>query len=98
MGKDNAVGSINGQDDLGAGWLMGKKTWDLGVTVSVKPMSSNNWRSWAKVILGLRILGPLSTKIFCRSYVERLSGASLGTEPFGPFRQRCLTLARRLPR
>src|SRR5207253_9860676 len=32
-----------------------KKTCDLGVTVSVKPMSSNKRRSCAKVILGLRM-------------------------------------------
>ena len=39
-----------------------KNTCDLGVTVSVKPMSISSWRSWAKVILGFDIVGSLSTK------------------------------------
>ena len=41
-----------------------KKTCDLGRTLSLKPKSSKNCRSWPNVILGLDISGTPSTKLF----------------------------------
>jgi hypothetical protein len=70
MRKDDPIGSIDRQCDLAPDGSWAKNTCDLGVTVSVKPMFSNNWRSWPNVILGLDTVAALSSNSFVSSILD----------------------------